>query len=86
MNLQQTLSYLARFYKQKTALIAKKNTDEYNEEQYNSLMKFYNGKIEELRARVESENANALLQFDTDRANEIKLADGVVFVSERTVV
>ncbi|MDO6813793.1 hypothetical protein [Tenacibaculum soleae] len=86
MNLQQTLSYLARFYKQKTALIAKKNTDEYNEEQYNSLMKFYNGKIEELRARVESENANALLQFDTDRANEIKLTDGVVLVSKRTVV
>ena len=53
MNTLQLLPYLQRIYDQKAALLKKKDTPEYNEDQYNHLMTFYNGKIEELRTRAE---------------------------------
>jgi hypothetical protein len=86
MNTLQLLDYLQRIYVNKAALIKIKGTPEYNEEQYNQLMIFYNGKLEELRTRVQNQDAEALLQFDTDRANAIELTDGIVLVSEGTLI
>lgn len=82
MNTLQLLAYLQKVYDQKTALLAKENTPEYNKEQYTHLMNFYNGKIKELRARLQKQDADALLHFDTDRANEITITEGIELVTK----
>ncbi|WP_064968042.1 hypothetical protein [Tenacibaculum ovolyticum] len=81
MTILQSLKYLQEVYNQKAALIKKEGTPEYNEEQYNSLMNYYNDKIEELRKRVEKQDAAALLKFDTNSANEIEVTAGIEFIS-----
>lgn len=81
MNTLQLLAYLERVYDQKKALLKKKNSPEYREEQYNRLMDYYENKIPELRKRIEKQDAEALAKFDADRANEITITEGIEYVS-----
>lgn len=81
MNTLQLLAELQRYYDQKQALLQKQDSSEYNEEQYTHLMTFYNGKIKTLRARTEKQDAEALFKFDTDRANEVAVTEGIVQIS-----
>lgn len=81
MNTLQLLAYLERVYDQKKALLKKKDSPEYREDQYNRLMDYYDNKIPELRMRIEKQDAEALAKFDADRANEITITEGIEYVS-----
>ncbi|MFL0067886.1 hypothetical protein V2647_03765 [Tenacibaculum maritimum] len=70
MNTPQLLEELQRYYAQKQALINKKYSPEYNKEQYNHLMNFYNGKIKEYRSRIDKKAPEELLKYDANRADE----------------
>lgn len=79
----QLLTYLIRVYDQKKALLKKKDSPEYREDQYNRLMDYYDNKIPELRMRIEKQDAEALAKFDADRANEITITEGIGLVTGR---
>lgn len=74
--IKQKISDLKRYYSQKRALFNMKDSEEYNEEQYNHLMNFYNETIERKRIELGNIDKSILFQFDADRANETTISSG----------
>lgn len=76
MNTLQLIAELQRYYDQLKALKSVKNK-EYTNEKYTLLKDFYESKIREFRERIENQDAEALFQFDTNRAYESSINSGI---------
>lgn len=70
---EQKIDILKRYYYQRDALLSKRNSNEYNKEQYKNLMNVYNESIKQKRSELSKEE---LFKLDRDRRNENSVTKG----------